>query len=155
MFVLGIDIGTTGTKAILVDENGKTLKKGYKGYSLITPGEDRVEQDARDWWKAVVYVVREVCTDIDTNKILALSLSTQGASSLLVDNNFNPLTNAITWMDKRGQKEKEELLELFGDDYFYYKTGWRLSESLDVVKLKWLRKNEHKLLKKAACFASH
>ena len=108
MFVIGLDVGTTGTKALLIDENGKQQGRGYQGYKTI-PGEGGiVEQRAEDWWEASVKAVKEACAGCEKSQVAALALSTQGASSLLVDADFHAIGNAVTWMDKRAMKEVEE-----------------------------------------------
>lgn len=154
MYVLGIDIGTTGAKAIVADEKGHIAGQGYKSYGLITGAGSKVEQNPADWYNAAVYCVHQACKDIDANSIRALSLSTQGGSSLLVDEHMQPLTNALTWMDSRAVKEKEELEKLLGDEYVYATTGWKTHPSLDMAKLKWLVDHENELYNKAKYFIS-
>lgn len=95
-YVIGLDVGTTGTKALVVDEAGNVLGSGYQGYSLLTHG-DCVEQDAEAWWKAAVGAVRQACEGQDVSKIAAIGLSTQGATMLAVDAEGNPIGNALTW----------------------------------------------------------
>jgi sugar (pentulose or hexulose) kinase len=154
LYVLGIDVGTTGTKAILVDERGSLVSRGYEAYGLITPGKGRVEQDARLWWKAVIASVRQACAGIAVRDVVALSLSTQGASSLLVDQEGEALANALTWMDGRAQEEAAELARKLGAESVYRRTGWRAAPSLDAAKLRWLVKHEPGLLGRSAKFLS-
>lgn len=154
MLILGIDVGTTGVKALVVNDVGETLGVGYMGYPLITKGGLKVEQDATKWYDAACIAVRQATSDIDRLNVSALSMSTQGASSLLVDNDFNPLTNAITWMDGRATKEKELILERLGEDYVYKKTGWRTHQALDACKLLWINQNLKEIYKESAYFVS-
>ena len=154
MYILGIDVGTNGTKTLLVDAEGRILARGYKGYGLITPGQGMVEQDANLGWEAVQSSVRQACAGVDARQVAALSLSTQGASSLLVDAAGRPLTNAYTWMDGRAHAQAAELAVAFGLDGIYRKTGWRASPALDAAKLMWLARNEPDLLGSADKFLS-
>ena len=154
MYILGIDVGTTGTKSMVIDGSGRILSRGYASYELIISGPGRVEQDPRLWWSAVVQSVRQACAGIDTGEIAALSVSTQGASSVLVDAVGEPLGNAITWMDTRSEAETRELITLLGDDAVYRQTGWPLSSSLDLAKLLWLVRNEPEILAGASKFIS-
>jgi sugar (pentulose or hexulose) kinase len=154
LYILGIDVGTTGTKTVLADEGGKVLAKGYEGYALITPAQGRVEQDARVWWKAVVASARRACAGIDPGQVVALALSTQGASSLLVDSGGESLTSALTWMDGRAHAEAAELAARLGEDAIYRKTGWRASPALDAAKLRWLGAHEPELVDEADKFLS-
>lgn len=154
MYVIGLDVGTTGTKALLMDETGKLKGRGYQGYRTIPGKGGMVEQRAEDWWEAAVYAIRKACEGYEKSEIQAMSLSTQGASSLLVDADFKTIGNAVTWMDKRASQEEAELEKKAGDGYYYSKTGWELSASLDACKLLWLKKNRRKDLDRAVKFIS-
>lgn len=154
MYVIGLDIGTTGTKALIVNDDGEVYGRGYKGYGVITGEGGVIEQNPKDWWNATVHAVSIACKDIDKTKIKAISLSTQGASSVLVDEHCTPMGNALTWMDKRAYLEAEELLSEFGEDYFYQRTGWDMNASLDACKLLWLKKHRPEVVKRAHKFLS-
>ncbi|MBO7214140.1 MAG: gluconate kinase, partial [Clostridia bacterium] len=103
-YYLGIDLGTTGTKSILFDDSGNVVGKGYKSYGLITPREKFFEQSVEEWYDAVVSTVKDATVGF-SGKIKAMSFSAQGGSFLFAsvdkDGQPIPLTNAITWMDKR------------------------------------------------------
>ena len=142
MYVLGVDIGTTGTKAMIVDDNGRIAASAYQGYPLITAGEGFVEQNAEDWWDAFVSTSRQCISKIeDRHNIIALSISSQGASMVPVDKNNLPLCNAIVWMDSRGNGIKDEMLKSKTEEWFYNRTGWKLLPGLCTVKIRWLREN--------------
>ena len=146
--VLGIDVGTTGTKTLLIRQDGKVVGSGYQGYELIADKGGVIEQDADAWWRAAVYATKNAAQNLaDKSQIVALSLSTQGGSSLLVDEHNTPLGNALTWMDSRAEPEKEEIAAQFGYDGIYKKTGWPLYSTLDASKLLWHKKHN------AAAFA--
>jgi xylulokinase len=53
--LIGVDIGTTGTKAVLMDENGNIISEAYKRYDLYSDKSGYVEQNTEDWWDAVLY----------------------------------------------------------------------------------------------------
>ena len=136
---LGVDLGTTGTKAILFDENDNVLGKGYQSYKLITPAEKFFEQNAEDWYNAVVNSVKDAVKDFD-GEILGMSFSAQGGSFLLADldenGNLIPLTNALTWLDNRAGVEAQENAEKFNEI-----TGGKLSAGSAISRLFWLKKN--------------
>ena len=155
MIIIGIDVGTTGTKALAVDDTGKILGYGYCEYSLETPRDGWVIQNAEDWWKASVCAVREALSSVqDKNSVAAIGLSTQGATMLAADENGNPLSHAITWMDTRADKETAELIEKFGEELIYRKSGWNPAPTLDASKIMWIRKNNPDLFKSASYFIS-
>lgn len=139
MYIIGLDIGTTGTKALLVDSaDGSVAGRGYCGYSLITEG-DRVEQDATDWIKASRFAIQEAIRENEAKPVSAISISSQGASMAIVDESGTPIGNAITWMDSRARAEATELAQLLGNAYVYHMSGWRIFPTLDAAKILHLR----------------
>lgn len=154
MLVLGIDIGTTGCKAIVADEAGEIAGVGYQGYGLATGSGGRVEQDPRDWISGMTASVRQATKGLDENRIAALALSTQAASSLLVDEMYRPLTPAITWMDSRSMEQRNAIEEELGGEYVYRTTGWRAHAALDMAKGRWLAENEGEVFGQSRWFVS-
>ena len=146
-YYLGVDLGTTGTKSILFDDSGNVVGKGYKGYGLITPCENFFEQKAEDWYDAVISSVREA-TENFSGEIKAMSFSAQGGSFLFADVDGEgrpiPLTNAITWMDKRAEKEADIL-----KDEYYALTGNRMGASNVLAKYLWVKNNMPEVFKKS------
>ncbi len=134
MPVIGIDVGTTGTKAIAVSGDGTVLAKGYSGYALVGEGR-QVEQDADEWVRASVFAVKECADALQGAPVEAISLSTQGGSTVAVDGDGKPLGMAWTWMDARAQEETERLGQTLGEDYVYKATGWKLSPAFDAAKI--------------------
>lgn len=148
MYVIGLDIGTTCTKAVLVDDGGRVAATGSSGYPLLSNG-CRVEQRAQDWTKAAVIAIRQAVSGKDRSQVAGISLSTQGGSTVAVDENNQFLGNSITWMDSRAQEEATEISEELGDEYIYRTTGWKINPALDAAKLRNLKKDpEYKGAKK-------
>ncbi len=142
-YLIGTDIGTTGTKSMLFSGDGKLLAHAYAAYPMQTPSEDRCEQRAEDWWDALVQTVREVVAAANAgDKIAAISLSLQGGTLVPVDAGLRPLRPAIVWSDKRCAEEAARFATRFGDAYLYEKTGWNLSAGLNAMQIAWLRENE-------------
>ena len=154
MYVLGIDVGTTGTKTLAVDPEGRVLGRGYQEYPLRTPRTGWVEQDAEDWWRAVVSSVQRATESLDRREAAALCLSAQGASMTAVDRDFRPLCPVLTWMDRRAGEDAAALGRRLGEDAFYRKSGWRLDPGLDAAKLAWMRRRQPEIYAEAACFVS-
>ena len=157
MYIIGLDVGTTGTKAALLDEKGTVLAKGYKEYELVTGEDRRVEQSAEDWWNAAVYAIRKATEKIDPKEVRAIGLSTQGSTQVPVDKDFRPLAPAMTWMDKRAAKEGEAINRALGGpdgDGVYRKTGWGTGPSTDSSKILWIRANKKEIYDKTAYFVS-
>ena len=140
MYVIGLDIGTTGTKALVVDTaTGEVLGRGYCGYPLITQGE-HAEQDANDWINASQTAIRAALRQCDYKPISAVSISSQGASMAMTDADGIPVGNAITWMDSRARNEAADLEQMLGNEYVYHMCGWRIFPSLDAAKILYLRR---------------
>lgn len=144
--VLGIDIGTTGTKTLVLDEQCNIISKGYHEYELITDIGGIIEQNADDWIDGVIISVNEALNKINNYKVTAISLSTQGASMVIVDAYNTPMCNVITWMDSRCGKESEMLNHKFGIDTLYRKTGYRTSDSSDSSNILWFKNNYPELI---------
>ncbi len=149
---LGIDLGTTGTKSMLFDENGNVLGRGYVGYELISPFDRAFEQKPSDWINAVISSVKEAIKGVECN-VVSLSVSAQGGSFFFADideeGKVVPLTNAYTWMDKRAIDESNELKAKYPEDYFYKRTGSRLSPGSMPARVLWARKNIPEIVDKA------
>ena len=125
-YLLGIDVGTTGTKTLLFRADGQLIGHAYEAYPLLTPQVGWSEQRAEDWWQAVVHTVRQVCEDPDVAKNVAgISLSLQGGTFVPTDADGRALRPAIVWNDERTAKEREAFLREVGtDEDMYQKTGW-------------------------------
>ena len=146
-YVLGIDVGTTGTKTILFSENGKRIAHAYRSYPLYNPSIGASEQNAEDWWRAVCETVREVISDKGiTDDVIAISLSTQGGTVVLTDADGVPLRPAIVWNDSRFEAEREKYLREVGDEEsIYLKTGWKLGKGRPLLAVRYLKDNEPQL----------
>ena len=153
--MIGIDVGTTGTKSMVVDVKGNIISSAYQGYPTYNSKPKYSEQEADDWWKAVVSTVRE-CTADDTvrRSVVSIGLSSQGGSMVPVDGNGVPLRRAFVWIDKRGEKQCEYFRKNTSEDYFYLTTGWELSLGLNAVQIRWMMENEQELFSRTDKFLS-
>jgi len=138
--LLGIDVGTTGTKTLLIDIEGKEIASAYRPYGFTSGQRDFVEQNPEDWWSAVRECVNE-CTGNHGDKIVALSVSSQGATLTPVMSGCVPACDAITWMDTRAEKQGKELNDKYGVDYFYDKTGWKIANCFNLPQIMWMKEN--------------
>ena len=155
-YLLGIDVGTTGTKTLLFSADGELLGHAYRGYDMYNPQVGYSEQNAEDWWNAVCETVREVCADPAIGKaVAAISLSLQGGTMVAVDKDMQPVRPAMVWNDGRGEAQMEEYIREVGDaETMYQKTGWRLGRAMLAIESRWMRDNERSLFEKTAMFLS-
>ena len=155
-YLLGIDVGTTGTKTLLFSTDGELLGHAYRPYDLHTPQVGYSEQNAEDWWNAVCQTVREVCADPEIGKaVAAISLSLQGGTMVAVDKDMNPVRPAMVWNDARCAAQRAAYLQEVGAaETMYQKTGWRLGNGLLAMEIRWMKENEPELFEKTAMFLS-
>lgn len=153
-YLLGIDVGTTGTKTLLFSSEGTLLGSAYRPYPLHTPRVGFSEQQAEDWWQAVVQTVREVVKTPETGgQVAAVSLSLQGGTVVPVDKDFRPLRPAMVWNDTRCAAQKKALeAECCSGKALYEKTGWALIDGLPLLQARWLRENEPEIFEKTHMF---
>ncbi len=115
--LLGLDVGTTATKALLFDLEGNVHASASASYGLLTPQPGWVEQDPEALWRAVVTVLRSIVSQLQPGqRVLALAQSSQGGTTVPVDAAGQPTYNAISWMDGRAQTEYEELRRQYGGE---------------------------------------
>jgi xylulokinase len=140
--LLGVDVGTTGVKALLFNPIKKNQYFAFKRCDLIFPGPDQVEQDPQQIWEATKQVIREVVKKAGKqSEVTSISISSQGGTLIPLGKNDEPLSNAIVWMDHRAKDETNRLKKKFGNSFFYSKTGWRLFNCLPFLQIYWLRRN--------------
>ena len=153
-YLLGLDLGTTGAKALLINVDGKVMSQGYHEYSCVYPKPAWVEQDV-DW---VVAKSMESAKDaleesgIDPGDILAVSLSSQRCCTILVDDKGRLIRPMISWQDNRNLEELEILRKEISDQQFYQISGLPLNTTWVIGKLLWLRRNEPESIKRTAKF---
>lgn len=155
MYAIGVDIGTTGTKATVIDSEGKTICVSYQGYDLFKKPNGFVGQSADDWWNTLVFTVTDCVSKLENpDDVAVVSLSTQGGSLVCADENGAPLDSAMVWMDSRSKAQYRELLNLYGEDYYYNITGHKLNAGLNLCKIKWLSDEDSSLFRKTHKFLS-
>lgn len=132
--VIGLDVGTTCTKALVVDEFGQVIAQGSQGYPLISDGA-KIEQRAEDWVSAAKTAISQAVSGLTDCKVEGISLSTQGGSTVAIDETGACIGNAWTWMDHRSEAEAEILNEKLGEEYIYKTSGWPTDTALDACKI--------------------
>lgn len=150
MYILGIDLGTTGCKSILFSKLGKIIAESYIEYPLIYTKEGYIEQDADLWWSLVKKVIRDTVksSEVAPNEIAALSVSSQGIAFVAVDKEGKTLCNAISWLDTRATAQSDFLQENFGDKTIFERTGKRISPNYSLSKIMWLKENRQDIYRR-------
>ena len=150
--ILAHDLGTTGNKATLYDAEGQLVASAFAPYETQHLGQNRVEQDPRDWWRAVVDSTRRLLADASAGDIACVSFSGQMMGCVAVDGCGEVLRPAIIWADQRAQAQADFLAERVGAERVYEITGHRLGPSYSIEKVMWLRDHELDTFAQADCF---
>jgi len=151
--LLGLDVGTTATKALLLDLEGEVAASASCSYGLITPRDGWVEQDPEELWSAVVETCRTAMAHVNpVDRVIALSISSQAGTTIPVDTDGQPVSNAISWMDHRAHKQSMQVREAVGGDRIYEVTGWNLGDGLPLLHISWLRQRAPEVFASARYF---
>ena len=139
MSLIGLDVGTTGCKAIVFDYSGRILGQGYREYGVICDAPGKAEQDAERVWALACEALREAAFRSNSKDIKALSISVQGDAIIPVDPNFHPLHNAILGMDYRSARQAKYCEETLGAEALFKQTGMRPHPMNSLIKALLLR----------------
>lgn len=142
-FVIGLDLGTTGCKSIVFNSNGDILGESYIEYALKTLSDKMIEQDPDEWWNLSLKAIDEALSrsGINRSHVKAVSISSQGIAFLPVEENCNPLSNAISWLDTRAGEQAEKICKMIGEDRIYSITGKRINAAYVLPKILWIKEN--------------
>lgn len=145
-YLLGIDVGTSGTKALLidVDDCGRVIASSTKSYPLHTPKPMWAEQNPEDWWSATTAVIGQVISDsgVDPRDIKGVGLSGQMHGSVFIDDRNEPIRPAILWCDQRTQAECDWITDTVGSRRLIELISNPVLPGFTAGKIIWLRNNE-------------
>jgi xylulokinase len=150
--VLGIDVSTTATKAVLVDEKGAVIGIGTSEYGFDQPRPLWAEQEPALWWDGAIAAIRQVLatTRADAHDIAAIGLTGQMHGLVLLDAADRVLRPAILWNDQRTAHACDEIREAVGAQRLIEITGNDAVTGLTAPKLVWVRDHEPELWERAA-----
>ena len=143
-YFIGIDVSTTATKTLLMDEKGEVVGVASGEYSFETPKPLWSEQDPALWWQAAVNSIRQVVsqTGIDAADIQGIGLTGQMHGLVLLDENGEVLRPSILWNDQRTEAQCDEIRELIGEEKFIQITGNNALTGFTAPKVLWVREHE-------------
>lgn len=146
-YALGLDVGTSGVKGIIIDEDGTRVASATEEYPLSTPKPNWAEQDPEDWWQASLRVVRKLTTDLGkgADNISAVGFSGQMHSMVLLDAHDKVLRPAILWCDTRTEVECKLIHETIGRQKLRELVGNPALEGFTLPKLLWVKRQEPKV----------
>ena len=142
MIYIGIDLGTSAVKILLMDETGKVLNIVSKEYPLSFPNPGWSEQNPSDWWAQSKAGLKELTANVDKNSIAGISFGGQMHGLVVLDENDEVIRPAILWNDGRTQKETDYLNNEIGKEKLSKLTGNIAFAGFTAPKILWLKANE-------------
>ncbi len=152
MSVIGLDIGTTGCKAIVFGREWEILGRAAREYPVLTPRADWAEQDAEQVWQLALEALAQAVDQARADPPCAMALSVQGEAVIPVDKAGRPIHKAILGMDTRSTAENAWLAETFDPQVLFRRTGMPMHTINSLPKLLWLKRNEPAIWASAAQF---
>lgn len=150
-YTIGVDIGTSGTKSLLIDPDGNILAESSSSYGVSMPKPLWTEQDPEDWWGAVVKTIRAVVKQakVAKSEVKCIGLSGQMHGSVFLDKNDKVIRPALLWNDQRTAAECEEITRLAGGrDALIEMVANPALTGFTAPKILWLRNHEPKRFEK-------
>ncbi|MCM8764910.1 MAG: xylulokinase [Candidatus Omnitrophica bacterium] len=147
-FVIGIDLGTTGVKSVLVNEKGKVVYSSLKEYPLVTPKPGWAQQDPELWWDATVESIQSLIRTINPASLAGIGLTGQMHGSVFLDHYGKILYPAILWCDQRTAKECNQINEKVGMHRMFEITCNPVLTGFQAPKILWLKNNHPEIYRK-------
>lgn len=141
MSYLGLDIGTTGCKAVIFDEQGKQLACAYREYAVISEHRDWAELDPEQVWRKCTDVIKEAVSLCRNDPVRGIGISSQGEAFTPIGDSGEILGNAMVSSDSRAADLVREWSDEFGRERLYRITGHTPHPIFTLFKLLWLKEN--------------
>jgi len=149
--ILGLDIGTGGTRAVLIDEEGKVLStESTEHPPFASPQIGWAEQDPEDWWEAAVRAIRGIVAKFPSDSISAVGLTGQMHGSVLLDESDQPVRPALLWCDQRTGAQCSAITEKFGPEKLIELVSNPAITGFTLPKLLWVQANEPAIWQRVA-----
>ena len=151
-YLLGMDVGTTGVKTLLIEENGRLVASAVEEYPMYTPRPLWAEQDPHDWWQAAIRSVQRVLhtANIPPKEIAGLGLTGQMHGMVMLDAKGQVLRPCIMWNDQRTAAQCEWIMNAVGRERFLELTLNPALPGFTAPKIIWTRENEPEVYARAA-----
>jgi xylulokinase len=141
-YILGIDVGTSGTRAVLVDRTGAIVGSATSEHvPFASPQTGWAEQDPHDWWKAAGSAIQQVLADAKNPNVVCVGLAGQMHGAVLLDESDEVLRPALIWCDQRTQAQCDWLNAKLGEQRIIELTCNPALTNFTLTKLLWVRDN--------------
>jgi xylulokinase len=153
-YLMGLDVGTTGTRVLLINQAGEVVAAATEEYPLSTPQPQWAEQEPADWWQATVEAIRRVLatSGVKPPDIGGLGLSGQMHGVVLLDQDDRVLRPSIIWCDQRSQAQCDWITDTVGARRLIELTANPALTGFSAPKLLWVRDNEPAVFERARKF---
>ena len=148
MYYIGVDLGTSSVKLLLMDDDGNIVNTVTKEYPISFPKPGWSEQNPTDWYEKTVEGIKELISNIDSSKVAGISFGGQMHGLVILDENDNVIRPAILWNDGRTTKECDFLNNEYGKDKLTNNTANIAFAGFTAPKILWLKENEPDNFKK-------
>lgn len=142
MYYIGVDLGTSAVKLLLMESGGNIANIVSKKYPIDFPHPGWSEQNPEDWWSAVKEGIPELVSGIDASQVAGISFGGQMHGLVVLDENDNVIRPAILWNDGRTQKETDYLNDVIGKDKLSEYTANIAFAGFTAPKILWMKENE-------------
>lgn len=156
MSILGLDVGTSTCKGIVLSAEGKLLAQRQQSYAeqVILGNNGSAEINAGCLWENAAAIIRSLASEVTDDKIETLAVSSHGETLIPIDAHGEALMPAMLSMDRRCSQQSEELIQRLGQEKIYSLTGAMMHSQFPVPKVMWIKKEYPELAKKAVQYDS-
>lgn len=143
-YVLGIDIGTTSVKAVLISSVGKIIAEANRAHDLMSPHANWAEEDADIWWENTILAVQDLENQKpeELQQVCCIGCSGMVPAIVMLDENGRPIRNTIQQNDARAIKQIADVANAIDQDELYARTGGRTNQQHILPRLLWVKENE-------------
>jgi xylulokinase len=150
-FLIGLDLGTSTTKGVLLSADGRIIADSKAETEFIKPREGYIEVDPELHYRSVCRVIRELADKVpDGGRIIALSMAAASGNAMLTDADGGPLINIISWLDQRATLEPVKLLDELSELDVHNIVGWPFLRSFPLAAFAWLKQYRAEVFNRAA-----
>lgn len=152
---VGLDIGTSAIKCILISESGKILGQAKTKNIFLHPEAGRVEYNADERYNQICNLIRDVVQQKPSaSQVRAVCITGASGNGLLLDKNKKPIENVASWLDSRAESNYNELLSPFTSEYIHSVTGWPKIGSFPFSYFAWMKENQPEVYNSARFLAT-
>jgi xylulokinase len=142
--IIAHDLGTTGNKASLHEDDGRLVAAVTVGYQTRYAAGGVAEQDPHEWWRAICAATHQLLSTTNTRaeRVAAVGFSGQMMGAVFLDSHLEPVRPAVIWADHRSGAQAARIAQSVSIEEAYRITGHQLSPTYSLTKIAWVRENE-------------